>query len=584
MLRDLFGDVRMLAEDTRPDEPRHAPGLAAAEDRRPPLALPQRARLRGRLTPDGLRRHPVLLRRRLLRRRLPGQLHPPRARRARLRRGRDALRRPAPASTAAPAPPPARSTRSSRTRAHAGRAAVPRRQRRLLRRLPARRPRAAGPRGRRSAGCDRPGPFRVAVVGAGPAGLYTADELLKHPEVSVDVFDRLPTPYGLVRAGVAPDHQHTKQVRDAVRRDRGAARVPLPARRRGRPRRHATTELAAALRRRRLRRRRRADRRLGIPGEDLPGSLTATDLVGWYNGHPDRQDLARPARPRAGGRDRQRQRRARRRPDPHRRPRASSPAPTSPPARWAALAGSARARGGGARPPRPRRRGLHAARAGRPGRPGEASTSWSTPAARRSPRPGSAGRLLRELAGREPTAGPRTHRAALPRRARRADRSARARVDRRRGGARRRTRRSRPGSWSRRRLPRRSRCRACRTTTRPAPCRTTGAGWRPGSYVAGWVKRGPTGFIGTNKSCAQETVARSSTTSTPAGPRPRPTDRQSHGPARASGVSGRSIVDGWRAIDREERRRGAAAGRPRTKIVTLDELRATATSRLRETV
>ena len=59
----------------------------------------------------------------------------------------------------------------------------------------------------------RPGPFRVAVIGAGPAGLYTADELLKHPEVSgVDVFERLDTPHGLVRFGVAPDHTSTKQV------------------------------------------------------------------------------------------------------------------------------------------------------------------------------------------------------------------------------------------------------------------------------------------------------------------------------------------------------------------------------------
>ena len=59
----------------------------------------------------------------------------------------------------------------------------------------------------------RGGPFRVAIVGSGPAGLYTADELLKHPEVErVDVFERLTTPHGLVRYGVAPDHRRTKQV------------------------------------------------------------------------------------------------------------------------------------------------------------------------------------------------------------------------------------------------------------------------------------------------------------------------------------------------------------------------------------
>ena len=58
----------------------------------------------------------------------------------------------------------------------------------------------------------QPGPFRVAIVGAGPAGLYAADELLKHPEVSVDVLDRLDVPHGLVRYGVAPDHVETREV------------------------------------------------------------------------------------------------------------------------------------------------------------------------------------------------------------------------------------------------------------------------------------------------------------------------------------------------------------------------------------
>ena len=136
----------------------------------------------------------------------------------------------------------------------------------------------------------RPGPFRVAVIGAGPAGMYAADELLKHPEISVDVYDRLPTPYGLVRAGVAPDHQNTKQVEQlfaqieaqpgfryflGVEVGKDIAHAELAARY------HAVVYTVGAA----------SDRPLGIDGDDLPGSLSATDFVGWYNGHPDKQDL-----------------------------------------------------------------------------------------------------------------------------------------------------------------------------------------------------------------------------------------------------------------------------------------------------
>nr|WP_260174045.1 FAD-dependent oxidoreductase [Nocardioides albus] len=136
----------------------------------------------------------------------------------------------------------------------------------------------------------RTGPFRVAVVGAGPAGMYAADELLKHPEINVDVFDRLPTPYGLVRAGVAPDHQNTKQVEKlfaqvesqpgfryflGVEVGKDVSHAELTARY------HAVVYTVGAA----------SDRALGIEGDDLPGSLSATDFVGWYNGHPDKQDL-----------------------------------------------------------------------------------------------------------------------------------------------------------------------------------------------------------------------------------------------------------------------------------------------------
>lgn len=136
--------------------------------------------------------------------------------------------------------------------------------------------------------------LRIAVVGAGPAGFYSAAQLLSgkaiEGDVAVDLFDRLPTPYGLVRFGVAPDHPKIKsviKVYDKVAakpgfRFFGGVRIgedlthqELAARY------HAVIYTTGASH----------DRRLGIPGEDLPGSVAATDFVAWYNGHPDAKDL-----------------------------------------------------------------------------------------------------------------------------------------------------------------------------------------------------------------------------------------------------------------------------------------------------
>lgn len=131
--------------------------------------------------------------------------------------------------------------------------------------------------------------LRVAIVGAGPAAFYAAQELVKKAQIKVDMFDRLPTPYGLVRAGVAPDHAQTKGVEDtfaAVEKKRNFTY-------------HLGVEVGSHISHEELAQRYGAvlyavgaphDRRLDIPGEDLAGSIAATDFVAWYNGHPDFAD------------------------------------------------------------------------------------------------------------------------------------------------------------------------------------------------------------------------------------------------------------------------------------------------------
>ncbi|MFT4043411.1 MAG: FAD-dependent oxidoreductase [Gordonia sp. (in: high G+C Gram-positive bacteria)] len=134
------------------------------------------------------------------------------------------------------------------------------------------------------------GELRVAIIGAGPAAFYAAEELVRKPQISVDMFDRLPTPYGLVRAGVAPDHAATKGVEATfaavaakknfhyflnVEVGKHIEHQELLARY------HAVIYAVGAP----------TDRRLGIAGEYLRGSLPATEFVAWYNGHPDYVDL-----------------------------------------------------------------------------------------------------------------------------------------------------------------------------------------------------------------------------------------------------------------------------------------------------
>ena len=134
-------------------------------------------------------------------------------------------------------------------------------------------------------------PLRVAIVGSGPAGFYAAEQLIK-PEAStveVDMFDKLPTPFGLVRAGVAPDHPKIKSVIRVY--EKTAARPEF--------RFFGNVEVGKDVSVDELRERYHAvlfaygtstDRHLGIPGEDLPGSHSATEFVNWYNAHPDFAD------------------------------------------------------------------------------------------------------------------------------------------------------------------------------------------------------------------------------------------------------------------------------------------------------
>src|SRR5260221_13855809 len=135
-------------------------------------------------------------------------------------------------------------------------------------------------------------PLRVAIIGSGPSGFYAAESLFRQPNivVMVDMFDRLPTPHGLVRGGVAPDHPKIKSVSKVydktaanpnfrffgyVEFGKDVTHAELKAHY------HAIIYAVGA----------QTDRRMGIPGEDLNGSHAATEFVGRYNAHPDYRDF-----------------------------------------------------------------------------------------------------------------------------------------------------------------------------------------------------------------------------------------------------------------------------------------------------
>ena len=133
--------------------------------------------------------------------------------------------------------------------------------------------------------------IRVAIIGSGPSGFYAADQLLKQraPEIHVDMYERLPTPFGLVRGGVAPDHEKIKSVTKLYNRIASHERFSF----------YGNIEFGKDVSRLDLSEHyhgifyavgAQTDRKLGVAGEDLPNSYAATEFVGWYNGHPDYHD------------------------------------------------------------------------------------------------------------------------------------------------------------------------------------------------------------------------------------------------------------------------------------------------------
>jgi ferredoxin/flavodoxin---NADP+ reductase len=132
---------------------------------------------------------------------------------------------------------------------------------------------------------------RIAIVGAGPAGAFTAAALLRsHGDVEIDLLERLPTPWGLLRGGVAPDHQEIKRLEDRFHSETlargcrflGNVEVGVDVSHAELTENYDAVIYATGA---------QTDKSLGIPGEDLPGSWAATEFVAWYNGHPDYREL-----------------------------------------------------------------------------------------------------------------------------------------------------------------------------------------------------------------------------------------------------------------------------------------------------
>ncbi|MEU3224002.1 FAD-dependent oxidoreductase [Streptomyces sp. NPDC006976] len=433
-------------------------------------------------------------------------------------------------------------------------------------------------------------PIRVAVVGTGPAGMYAAEDLLLHTNAEVTLVDRLPVAGGLVRYGVAPDHPGTKGVGETFARFHTHPRVRM----------HLGVEVGKDITADELAAHHDAviyavgagaDRRLGIPGEDLPSSIAATSFVSWYNAHPEvapeAVDLSGAERVVVAGNG-----------------NVALDVARLLVTDAASLAGTdiadhalAALRGSAVR---------EVVLLGRRGPEDAACTSSELLAL--SHLPG----VELVVDDHDPRIGPAIEGAAYG--------SAAAVL---RGVRRERVDWSRPPADGRRIVLRfhsapveivgREAVEAVRVTAGegearlPAQLFLRAIGYRglalpglpfdeasgtvpheggrvaglPGTYVVGWIKRGPSGGIGANRTCAAETVG-TLLADAVAGALPAPAH-----PARAFGrlVRGRSrqVVDarGLAAIDRAERARGRDGGRPRVKFATVPELVAAARGRRR---
>ncbi|MER5208892.1 FAD-dependent oxidoreductase [Streptomyces sp. NPDC002825] len=434
-------------------------------------------------------------------------------------------------------------------------------------------------------------PIRVAIVGTGPAGMYAAEDLLLHTNAEVTLIDRLPVAGGLVRYGVAPDHPATKGAGETFARFHAHPRVRM----------RLGVEIGRDVTAGELAAHHDAvvyavgapsDRRLGIPGEDLPGSVSATSVVSWYNAHPETGADA-----------------------------------VSPSAERVVVVGNGNVALDVARvlvsdPDALARTDIadHALAALRDarvrevvllGRRGPEDAAYTT----------SELLALKHLPGvdlvvddTDPRTGAAIDAAEAGTKAALLRGVARETVDWKRA----------PAS-DRRRIVLRfhsapvealgdGRVRAVRVTEDGSASGTEigagllvrAVGYRgvplaglpfdeetgtvpheagrvaglPGSYVVGWIKRGPSGGIGANRACAEETVG-TLLADAVAGVLPKPTGTSQEFRRLAKSRSGRGLVDarGLASIDRAERARGRDAGRPRVKLATVPELVAAARGR-----
>ncbi|MGW1512999.1 FAD-dependent oxidoreductase [Streptomyces sp. NPDC002394] len=431
-------------------------------------------------------------------------------------------------------------------------------------------------------------PIRVAVVGTGPAGMYAAEDLLLHTNAEVTLIDRLPVAGGLVRYGVAPDHPATKGAGESLARfhthprahvrlgvDIGVDVTPeeLAAH-------HDAVVYAVGA---------PSDRRLGIPGEDLPGSVSATSVVSWYNAHPETgADAVRLSAERVVV--------------------VGNGNVALDVARVLVSDPGALARTDIADHALAALRDARVREVVLLGRRGPEDAAYTTSellalthlpgvdlvvdehdprtgAAIDAAGPGTKAALLRDV-GREAVDWTR---APAGERRRIVLRFHSAPVEALGTDGVRAVRVTEEGSASGTEIAAGLLVRAIGyrgvplaglpfdETTGTVPHEAGRVAGLPGSYVVGWIKRGPSGGIGANRACAEETIG-TLLADAVAGALPKPTGTSQEFRRLAKGRSARGLVDarGLASIDRAERARGRDAGRPRVKLATLPELVAAA--------